>query len=212
MWSPSGRVKKEGSVKAWRGWELIHLTAAGAVNTSLEAQSHTAAFCTKHRWKKGEFLPQTTSNLSVRCKYPLIATHGIRGGEPPVYIRAVHPLAAPALLVRSAPPVMTSRVIIPFLGPLQLPPCCRKQEEAGGIQSACDRLPAEDGELRRSSPRAQSPGALRMELPPELGQRTGIRCLESHFPVRINNLTTIAQFLAPRPHLNVGQWRPTINI
>lgn len=103
--------------------------------------------------KKREFLPQTTSNLSIRHKYPLIATHGVRGGEPPVCITEVHPLAAS--LARSTGPVMTGRDNF-FSGPHQNHPVVGNRRKPEAARTASDGSLAEDGAV----PREQSSGSV----------------------------------------------------
>lgn len=133
------------------------------MSTHLEAQSHAAAFCIQHRWKTGEFLPQTTSNLSKKYKCHLITTHDIWGEERPTYIREKCPTAEPASLACSTGPVMTDGNI-PFLGFHQRHPVVGNRREPEAPRSLCDHLLAEDGAASRDQssgtiPRSASHGA-----------------------------------------------------
>lgn len=101
--------------------------------------------------KNGEFLPQTTSNLRIRHKYPLTTTHGTWGGEPPVSAGELHPSAAPTSLSCSTSP--------------SKPPCCRKRRSQKASRRMCDHSLAEAGgalqeqslgTILRSAPREAS--------------------------------------------------------
>lgn len=207
MWMTSGRVKKRGEQCEGLNPFCIYFAVVGSMSTSHETQSHITAFYTKCRWKK-EFLPQTTSDLSIRHKYPLITIHDLWGGETPVYIREVHPLAVLAVLAHWSVLVMTVLISDAYRSHLIVEK--RRKPEASKTAYNClskqlsGLVPAV---LPMTHPLPLPP---HVGLPPALGQCAGIWCLESHFPVRINNPNTIAWFLAPRPHLNVGQSRPKL--